>query len=232
MTRTSRDELRAELMSRVPRSYSPRLHLLLPALVGFVAAGLALSRLADLRAWQLLLVPASLLFGNAVEWWVHRRILHRRTRPVEVFYVRHTPQHHAVYVSDDMAIRSFRELKLVLLPAYAILGILALTSPVTVAFALVGQPNLAALWVASVALYLLAYEWLHLAYHLPEGSRIGRSRLVRTLRRHHQLHHAPHLMQRWNFNVTLPLWDRLRGTLHPPLDPSARAATAADARSS
>jgi sterol desaturase/sphingolipid hydroxylase (fatty acid hydroxylase superfamily) len=232
MTRTSRAELRAELMSRVPRSYSPWLHLLVPALVGIGAAGFALSRVEALRAWQLLSVPAFLVFGNAVEWWVHRRILHRRTRPVEVFYVRHTPQHHAVYVADDMAIRSLAELKLVLLPAYAILGILALTSPITAAFVLLGHPNLAALWVASAVFYLLAYEWLHLAYHLPESSRIGRARLVRTLRRHHQLHHAPQLMQRWNFNVTLPLWDWVRGTLHPPADVSSRAATAANGRGS
>lgn len=215
MTRTSRAELRAELMARVPRSYSPALHLLLPALVGVGAAALALSRIRDLRAWQLAFVPAFLVFGNAVEWWVHRRVLHRRTRPVEVFYVRHTPQHHAVYVADDMAIGSFRELKLVLLPAYAIVGYLALTSPVTALLALGGLPNLAALWVASVAAYLLVYEWLHLAYHLPEHGPIGRARVIRALRRHHQLHHAPHLMNRWNFNVTVPLWDWVRGTLHP-----------------
>lgn len=215
MTRTSRAELRAELMSRVPRSYSPGLHLLLPALVGVAAAALALSRIHDLRAWQLAFVPVFLVFGNAVEWWVHRRILHRRTRPVEVFYVRHTPQHHAVYVSDDMAIGSWRELKLVLLPAYAIVAYLVLTSPIAAAFAAAGQPNLAALWVVSVVFYLLAYEWLHLAYHLPETSRIGRVHVIRALRRHHQLHHAPHLMNRWNFNVTVPLWDWVRGTLHP-----------------
>jgi hypothetical protein len=223
MTRTSRAALRAELMSRVPRSYSPGLHLLLPALIGIGAAALALSRIRDLRAWQLAFVPAFLVFGNAVEWWVHRRVLHRRTRPVEVFYVRHTPQHHAVYVADDMAIGSWRELKLVLLPAYAILGYLALTSPLTAAFALAGQPNLAALWVASVVAYLLAYEWLHLAYHLPETSRIGRARAIRALRRHHQLHHAPHLMNRWNFNVTVPLWDWVRGTLHPVRRPASQA---------
>jgi sterol desaturase/sphingolipid hydroxylase (fatty acid hydroxylase superfamily) len=215
MTRTSRAELRAELMARVPRSYSPALHLLLPALTGVLAAGAALTLIRDLRPWQLACVPGFLAFGNAVEWWVHRRVLHRRTRPVEVFYVRHTPQHHAVYVADDMAIGSWRELRLVLLPAYAVLGILFLTSPLTLLLVLAGQPNLAALWVVCVVAYLLAYEWLHLAYHLPEGSRIGRARLIRALRRHHQLHHAPHLMNRWNFNVTVPLWDWLRGTLHP-----------------
>src|SRR5512138_540276 len=184
MTRTSRAELRAELMARVPRSYSPALHLLLPVLTGAVAAAAALTRIHDLRPWQLAFVPAFLAFGNAVEWWVHRRVLHRRTRPVEVFYVRHTPQHHAVYVADDMAIGSWRELRLVLLPAYGVLGILVLTSPLTVLLALVGQPNLAALWVTSVVAYLLAYEGLHLAYHLPESTWLGRARAIRALRRH------------------------------------------------
>ena len=33
------------------------------------------------------------------------------------------------------------------------------------------------------------------------------------LRRHHALHHDPKLMQKWNFNVSLPLWDLVRGTI-------------------
>jgi len=56
------------------------------------------------------------------------------------------------------------------------------------------------------------YEWLHLSYHLPPESWIGRRALIRILKRHHAIHHEPRLMQRWNFNVTLPLWDRVRGT--------------------
>ncbi|BDG05974.1 sterol desaturase family protein [Anaeromyxobacter oryzae] len=216
MTEASRAELRDELLSRIPRWYTPWLHLAFPAIVGLAIAVFALSRIGDLRAWQLALVPLFLVFGNAVEWHAHRGLLHRRTRFIEVLYVRHTPQHHAVYVADDMAIRSARELKLILLPAYGVLAILALTSPITIALVRLGQPNLGALWVASVVGYVLGYEWLHLAYHLPEHSVIGRLRLVRKLRRHHQLHHAPHLMQRWNFNVTVPLWDVVRGTVYRP----------------
>ena len=68
-------------------------------------------------------------------------------------------------------------------------------------------------WVASVVLYVLTYEWLHLAYHLPADGAVGRLRATRWLRRHHQRHHHPPLMQRWNFNVTLPLWDHVRGTV-------------------
>ncbi|WP_242394604.1 sterol desaturase family protein [Anaeromyxobacter oryzisoli] len=212
MTRQSRAELREELLSRLPRWYTPWLHLAFPAASGLGIAAFALSRVEGLRAWQLACVPLFLAFGNAVEWHAHRGLLHRRTRFLEVLYVRHTPQHHAVYVADDMAIRSARELALILLPAYGVLALLALTSPIALAFFGLGQPNLAALWVATVVSYVLGYEWLHLAYHLPEQGRIGRLWLVQALRRHHQLHHAPQLMQRWNFNVTVPLWDLVRGT--------------------
>jgi hypothetical protein len=214
VTEASRSELRAELLSRIPRWYSPALHLAFPTVAGIAIAVFALSRVHDLRPWQLAFVPLFLLFGNAVEWHAHRGMLHRRVRYLEVFFTRHTPQHHAMFVASDMAMRTSRELKFVLLPAYGILGILAVTSPLTFGLVWVGQPNLAALWVASVAFYVLSYEWLHLAYHLPRESRIGRIPALAALRKHHETHHAPQLMSRWNFNVTLPFWDLLRGTMY------------------
>ncbi len=223
MTQASRAEFRAELLSRVPSWYSPWAHLAFPAVAGLAIAALALSRIERLQAWQLALVPLFVIAANMVEWHAHRGLLHRRTRFVEVLYVRHTPQHHAVFVSEDMAMRSARELKLVLLPAWGILAILAAGSPFALGFIIVGQPNLAALWVACVIAYVLSYEWLHLAYHLPAEGAIGRLRVTRWLRRHHQRHHAPHLMQRWNFNVTVPLWDLVRGTVYRP-SPSAHPA--------
>jgi len=216
MTHASREELRAELLASVPRWYSPVAHLALPALAGLALAALALLRIRDLRLWQVALVPVFFAFGNAVEWHAHRGLLHRRTRFLQLLYLRHTPQHHALYVSDSMAIRSSREFRFILLPGYGILAILAASSPLVVLFFAIGQPNLAALWVASAVVYLIAYEWLHLAYHLPESSSIGRLPLIQRLRRHHQLHHVPQLMQRWNFNVTMPLWDHVRGTVYSP----------------
>jgi hypothetical protein len=226
MTQGSRDDLRRDLMSRIPRWYSPWLHLAIPAVSGIAILAFALSRIEDLRAWHLAFVPLFFAFGNAVEWHAHRGLLHRRTWPVEILYTRHTPQHHAIYVADDMFIRDWRELKFVLLPAYGVVAIVAVTSPITAGLWLLGQPNLAALWVASVVLYLLTYEWFHLAYHLPADGFVGSLRVTRWLRRHHQRHHAPHLMQRWNFNVTVPLWDHVRGTVYRP----AEAPTGAVAR--
>ncbi len=213
MTDASREELRADLLSRIPRLYSPWLHLAFPAVAGIAIVAFALSLVSNLRAWQLAFVPLFLVAGNAIEWHAHRGILHRRTRFLEALYVRHTPQHHGVYVADDMFIRDWRELKLILLPAWGVLAIIAASSPVALALAVLGQRNLAALWVASAVVYVLSYEWLHLAYHLPAEGAIGRLRVTRWLRQHHQRHHAPQLMQRWNFNVTLPLWDHVRGTV-------------------
>jgi hypothetical protein len=227
MTPVARSELREDLLARIPRWYSPWLHLAIPATAGVAVAAFALSRIHDLRPWELGLLPLFLVLENAIEWHAHRDLLHRRTWPLEALYVRHTPQHHAIYAADDMFIRDFRELKLVLLPAWGVLAILAAASPVAVAFAVLGAPNVAALWIVSVVGYVLAYEWLHLAYHLPAEGRVGRLRVTRWLRRHHQRHHAPQLMQRWNFNVTLPLWDHLRGTVWhaPAADPAASRST-------
>jgi hypothetical protein len=216
MTEAARSELRADLLSRVPRWYSPLLHFVIPALSGVAIIAFALSRIHDLRAWELAPVPVFFVFSNAMEWHAHRDVLHRRTWPLGLLYLRHTPQHHAIFVAEDMFIREWRELKFVLLPAWGVLAMLVLGSPVAVLLVLAGAPNLAALWVATIIGYILLYEWLHLAYHLPAEGRIGRLRVTRWLRRHHQRHHAPHLMQRWNFNVTIPLWDHLRGTVWRP----------------
>jgi hypothetical protein len=213
MTNASRAELRAEMLSRIPPWYSPTLHVLGPAVVALGVAAFALSRISGLHAWQLAFVPLFLIVGNAFEWHAHKGLLHRRLWPLEVLYERHTPQHHALYVTERMAIESYQEVRFVLLPGYGIVAILAATSPVAIGLLWLAQPNLAALWIASVVLYVLAYEGLHLSYHLPESSPVARLPLVRRLRRHHQLHHAPQLMQRWNFNVTVPLWDHLRGTV-------------------
>jgi hypothetical protein len=224
MTQASREELRRELISRIPPWYSPWLHLAIPAVTGAAIFAFALSWIESLQAWQLAFVPVFLVFGNAVEWHAHRDLLHRRTWPLEVLYDRHTPQHHAIYASEDMNIRDWRELRFVLLPAYGVVGLVAATSPITAALALSGQPNLAALWVASVVGYVLTYEWLHLAYHMPADGLVGRLRATKWLRRHHQRHHQPALMQRWNFNVTLPLWDLVRGTVWHAPQPEAHAA--------
>jgi len=208
-----RDAVRAEVLARIPRWYSPWAHLAFPSLVGlgFITAAVCVLRNPTSR--DLLVVPLVLVLSNFNEWRIHKHILHRRSWPLETLFWRHTPEHHVIFIRDDMAMRSAREFHLVLIPAYGILGIFVTLLPITTVLWWL-SPNVAALWVASSMGYVVAYEWLHLAYHMPADTAVGRSRLVGWLRHHHAVHHTPELMQRWNFNVTVPLADWVLGTIH------------------
>lgn len=209
----SRDLRRQRLLARLPQRYNPWLHLAFPSLVGLGLIALCARSLQNVARWELFAVPLFFILANAVEWRVHRYVLHRRFRPLKVLYDRHI-EHHRVYITEDMAIRDVREFCLVLLPAYAILTILVGNFPILLLFYLLGLPNLVYLYTITVMAYVVSYEWLHLAYHLPVEHPIGRMALIQKLRRHHAVHHDPSLMQRWNFNVTLPLWDWVRGTIY------------------
>jgi len=210
----SRETFREAARAKISPRYSPMLHLLVPATVGLGLIAAALASLRDVRWWELLLVPFVYVLSNAVEHRAHRLALHRRTPGLTVLYDRHTPVHHRIFVARDMAIRDRREFALVLLPSFGILAIFAMTAPLTVALWSC-ERNLACLFVATTMFYVLTYEWLHLSYHLPPTHPVGRLAIIRRLRQHHATHHHPALMQKWNFNVTVPLWDWVRGTTYP-----------------
>jgi hypothetical protein len=220
-----RDELRARLVGGIPRWYNPWLHLAVPSLFGLGVLVACVSLLHGVRPVELLTIPATFLVINAGEWRIHRDLLHKRTPPMTVLYDRHTPEHHMIFVTDDMAIRSWREFYLVLIPAYGIVAAAfgALPFPLLLWFGF-GLHNAALLFMAMTMAYVVAYEWLHLSYHLPSDSLIGRMRLIQLLRRHHAIHHAPELMQKWNFNVTIPLWDWVRRTIYREELPSTATA--------
>jgi hypothetical protein len=210
-----REEFRAAMLDSIPSWYSPWVHL--AATTGIGAAGLAFatSRLHDLKALELLAVPLAFVLSNLAEWHAHRNLLHRRFRPMAVLYDRHTPEHHRVYRYGDMALRSVRELRLVLIPAMGVLGIVLVSAPISLLIGSLLGDNVGWLFLATTSAYVTSYELSHLSYHLPEDSFIGRLKLVTWMREHHARHHDPRLMQRYNFNVTVPLGDWLFGTFAP-----------------
>lgn len=212
--RAARESFRAQVVAAIPAWYSPWGHLLFPSVfgLGIIAAMIAL--LSHLRPIELLTVPAIWLVSNAVEWRLHKYVLHHRFPLFTMLYDRHTPQHHRIFTSDDMAMRSAREFRLVLIPFYGIVGIVVMDTPFAAALWMYGLRNVACLFVATSVFYVLTYEWLHLCYHLPASHPISRNPIIRRMRRHHAIHHSPSLMQRWNFNVTVPLWDLVRGTVY------------------
>ncbi len=207
----ARERIRESWMAERKR-YSPLMHLGLPAVFGSVIVVVAASLIRDLRWWEVAFGAALFVLANATEWRIHQSLLHRRFRPAATLYERHTPRHHMVFVTDDMAIRSPQEFRLVLLPGYAIVALVLFLSPITAAIWVWGAHNLAAVFALVTTGTVLVYEWLHLSYHLPPDSAIGSLPAIRWLSRHHSVHHDPRIMQRWNMNVTLPLWDFVRRT--------------------
>jgi sterol desaturase/sphingolipid hydroxylase (fatty acid hydroxylase superfamily) len=206
------ERILARELAEIPRWYSPYLHL--AGTTGVALATLLVSALSlhRVRAIELLAIPATLLLSNAVEWRSHRGVLHRRVWPVRVLYDRHTPIHHNVYRYDSMAMRSTREFRLVLIPAAGVAAVIAISAPIAYAVARLLTYNCGWIALATSGVYVLTYELTHLAYHMPEDSWVGRLPLVGGLREHHRRHHHPALMQKWNFNVTVPLFDWIHGT--------------------
>jgi hypothetical protein len=217
LPRDRRDQIRADWLAE-SGFYNPWLHIGITTGFGGTIMVIAASLLHDVKWWEILFGVGLFVVSNAAEWRIHRDLLHKRFKLLPVLYDQHTPRHHMVFVTDDMSIRSTREFQLVLIPPYGIVAAFAGLVPAMVliwtgTFGLFPERhNLAAVFAIVTMGYIVSYEWLHLSYHLPEDSFVGGLWIVRVLRQHHAIHHDPRLMQKWNFNVSLPLWDLVRRT--------------------
>jgi hypothetical protein len=207
---------RARILATIEPSYRPAVHFLVPAVLGLGVLVASVWSIRDLRAIELLVVPLTILFGMELEWLMHKHVLHRRIPGLATLYVRHEKQHHVVYTYDDFTMRSLREAKLVLMPAYAVVLVFALDLPLTFLLSRLFGQNVGLLYLTTGMAFFMVYEWLHLAYHLPPDHPIGRLSIIQRMREVHRRHHAPENMKRWNFNVIVPLSDWVRGTLWSP----------------
>jgi hypothetical protein len=211
-----REAVRQRALAEIPWWYHPYGHLAATTGIGLAVLVLSATHIFEVRATDLIVVPLVVLLANYFEWRVHRYVLHRRFWPFEVIYDRHTPMHHMVYVEDDMALRDKKEFRLILIPAAGVLGIVLAAAPVAFAIAKLWSSGAGWLFLLTASLFMVSYEVLHLCYHAPKDSFIGRRALIAKLRTHHARHHDPRLMQRYNFNVTVPLFDWIMGTMAPP----------------
>ncbi len=83
--------------------------------------------------------------------------------------------HHKIYQYDSMAMRSTKEFRLVLIPAWGWRRSSRSPRPSLRGGGLL-TANCGWLVLAESGVYVMLYELSHLAYHLPEDSFIGRSR--------------------------------------------------------
>jgi hypothetical protein len=164
--------------------------------------------------WVWLGVPIFWVIANLFEWGIHKFPMHRPLRP-RVMYRNHSLIHHRAFAGTDQEIASTRELCLVMMPWYTLALVFTSAAPVAVAIGLIGGTGLAGAFLVSAVAYFLFYELIHTLHHLPliKLQRAGLARRpLLALREHHHYHHQLENMAHTNFNVTIPLADRLLGT--------------------
>jgi hypothetical protein len=200
----------------IEAGYSPWRHmgLTLSIAVGIATVGGVLAVRARPLDW--LLMPVFFVVANFIEWTVHRYPMHRALPP-RLLYKNHARLHHIAFTERNMSIRRARELGLIMMPWYTMIGLFVVASPVMALAALLRGPGLAGVFLLGAVAYFLLYEALHALYHVPEAAldRMGLAKrpLFRALQAHHAHHHVLRRMAAVNFNVTIPLMDRVFGTL-------------------
>ena len=198
----------------IEADYSARAHIIRTSLIalGICAGGLWLARSAAPVDW--LLMPAFFLVANGIEWLVHKNPMHRPLPP-RILYKNHTLVHHRAFLPETMPVNDTRELSLIMMPWYTMLGLFVAASPVALLAAWWRGPGAAGIFFLSAAIYFLAYETTHALYHQSDAvlSRLGLGgKWFDRLRSHHRHHHRLDRMSHVNFNVVFPLWDWLLGT--------------------
>ena len=203
----------------LPADYAPgrQIALTLTIAAAIAALGGALAARAHPTDW--ILMPAFFVVANFIEWLVHRNPMHRPLTP-RIMYRNHAQLHHLAFTDRNMPIASARELGLVMMPWYTMLGLFAIASPILVLAGLLHGPGLAGIFLLAAVAYFLMYEALHALYHLSDPTLdragIGRVRAFRMRQAHHRRHHVLERMAHVNFNVTFPWMDWLFGTKEKP----------------
>jgi sterol desaturase/sphingolipid hydroxylase (fatty acid hydroxylase superfamily) len=200
----------------IAAGYSPWRHMALTLALATALAALGVVLAARARAADWLGLPVFLVIANLIEWMVHRNPMHRPLRP-RLLYKNHAQLHHLAFTDANMVIDRTTDLGLIMMPWYTMLGLFAVASPIMAIAGVLRGPGLAGVFLLGAVAYFLCYETLHALYHLPDATLdragVGRLRAFRRLQAHHRHHHILGRMAAVNFNVTVPLWDRLLGTL-------------------
>ena len=200
--------------SAIAAGYSGWRHFAITNAFVIVSAAICGWQLESVRLWEWMLVPLVAMYANLAEYFGHRFVMHRPRRGFGLIYKRHVKQHHRFFTDTAMPVDSSRDFKAVLFPPILLMLFLgAFGTPVALAVGCFASANAGWLFAITGLLYFLNYEYLHLAYHLPEAHWVSRLPFMARLKRLHTLHHDQAQMAHSNFNITYPIGDWLFGTL-------------------
>src|SRR3990167_484949 len=111
---------RTDYRAAIHPLYNPWLHAAFVLTYGLTCVSLLWGSLDAVPAWQWLLVPLSLVFFSWGEYQVHKRLGHNKTRFGQLFYKRHTGDHHSFFVEGLMRYETPRDWRVILFPAWVI----------------------------------------------------------------------------------------------------------------
>lgn len=219
MTLEAMTQFRYQYRQSIAASYSGWIHMVSVLVVGLAVIIYALSQLQSASLLEWLIFPAMMLVVNFAEYYAHRWLGHRKTKYGKLFYSRHTGDHHSFFLEHSMDYQAVRDWRVVLFPVYFIFAFLfGLILPAGYVLSEVVSMNAAYIYAAAGISGYLFYEVMHFSYHIPRGHWAEKIFLVIpgwvALRHLHVLHHKRDKMSEANFNITLPIFDLLLGSLY------------------
>lgn len=215
----SMESFRQTYREGIAPRYNGWLHMLTVSAIAIVVISFALAQLHQVQWVEWLVFPFTMLLVNFAEYYAHRWLGHTKTRVGKLFYQRHTGDHHSFFLQGHMSYQSTRDWRVVLFPAFLIVAfIFGLILPPGFLLMEYLSANTAYLYGAAALSGYLFYEVMHFSYHVPDGSWEERLFLWipgwKAMRQTHRLHHNRDRMRERNFNITLPIFDVLLGTLY------------------
>jgi len=211
---TFREKFRAE---EIPKNYSGVFHLIFNFTFLVLSILFAWSQVFQLKAWELMAIPVTLIIGNLVVFILHKYPLHRKIPGFGFSYKIHAKWHHGFFNHENLVFESTRDFYIMFFPTWIVLGFVFLVLPL-IFFILspIFSSNYVFLTVGMGSFYFLSYEVVHFISHLPEDHPLIKIPFFRFMRDYHGIHHNPKLMRDYNFNIVFPFFDIIFKTYLSP----------------
>lgn len=211
---TFQKRFRERFVEETPDWYHGMYHLGFTVVVTLGTFLVCLFNLESPSVWEWLIVVPIFVFGNWCEWAGHRWLLHKPVKGLKMVYKRHAGVHHQFFTNHDLSYKGQKEWRALLFPPFAPVAFLLAAAPAALFLWAVWSANAGLIVMLTMAGYFMMYEGLHTTAHLrgPRWDWLKYVPLINTVRYMHIAHHDLGFMQKFNFNLTFPVFDALYGT--------------------
>jgi len=152
---------RADYRQRISPWYSGLGHVALIYAIGIAALWYYIPHIHQPTLADWMIVPASFLFANAFEWWIHRYVMHRPVKGFMGIYKRHTLAHHQFFTDTVPTIDTAKDFRITFFPPYALVVFILMSLPLAILLGLILSPNVGWLFMCVTTGMYLIYEFMH-----------------------------------------------------------------------